>query len=525
MNQNQPIEKIKILFLASNPRETQALALDEEVREITQKIRASQHRDAFDFKQRWAVRPDDLLQAFNEEKPHIVHFSGHGTSTGEIILLDKNSQAKTISTQAIKSLFSTLKDNIRVVLLNACYSRTQAEAITEVIDCVIGMNTAIGDEAARVFSASFYRAIGFGRSVQDSFEQARVALMLEGISEEDTPEFLHLKEVNPKEIILIDNQLNFANKNLNKTVDTVDIIKFEPTQKSPIAYQKFNFKYAKVEKHKLTGLSRFIHLSPQFKIQEYRRQAKYFAENLGGGITLEMIAIPGGNFLMGATENENYSKREHPQHEVTVQPFFMSKYPITQLEWRAVATEFPEVNRSLLPSPSKFLGKDNPVEQVSWEDATEFCDRLSLGTSRDYRLPTEAEWEYACRAGTSDPYHFGETLLPELAHYQTVSNSKKTSIKGTTPVGNFNYANAFGLYDMHGNVWEWCTDNWHESYKGASKDGNPRIKNGNSQYVIRGGSWQDPTENCRSACRKPAHLDEKGFYLGFRVVLSSSKIE
>jgi hypothetical protein len=213
MSPNQSVEKIKVLFLASNPKATVRLDLDEEAREITQKVRAAEYRDALDFKQRWAVRPDDLLQALNEDKPHIVHFSGHGSNTGEIILLDSNGQPKPVNTPAIKALFLTLKDNIRVVLLNSCYSKIQAEAITEIIDCVIGMNTKIGDEAARVFAASFYRAIGFGRSIKDAFEQAKVALMFEGISEEDTPELLHREQINPKEIIFISNSSNSQVKN------------------------------------------------------------------------------------------------------------------------------------------------------------------------------------------------------------------------------------------------------------------------------------------------------------------------
>lgn len=182
--------KVKVLFLASNPVGTEHLKLDEEVRAITEKIRASEYRDLLEFVSVWAVRPDDLLQALNEHKPHIVHFSGHGSSAGEIILLDSSSKPKPVSTRAIKALFTAMKDNICVVLLNACYSKQQAEAITEVIDCAIGMNSAIGDQAAIVFAASFYRAIGFGRSVQEAFEQANVALMLEDISEENTPELL-----------------------------------------------------------------------------------------------------------------------------------------------------------------------------------------------------------------------------------------------------------------------------------------------------------------------------------------------
>ena len=136
------------------------------------------------------MRPDDLLQALNEHKPQIVHFSGHGSETGEIVLMDRNRQVKTVSAEALKMLFTTLKDNIRVVVLNACYSEKQAQAIAEVIDCVVGMSTAIGDDAAIIFAASFYRAIGFGRSIKEAFDQGKTALMLEGIPEASTPQLL-----------------------------------------------------------------------------------------------------------------------------------------------------------------------------------------------------------------------------------------------------------------------------------------------------------------------------------------------
>ena len=189
-NRGVYLAKIKVLFLSANPAGTPPLALDEEMREITHKIRASEHRDSVELISRWAVRPDDLLQALNEHKPHIVHFSGHGSSTDEIILLDNDRNPKPVSKAALESLFRTLKDNVEVVILNACYSRPQAEAITQVIDCAIGMNKAIGDQASIVFAASFYRAIGFGRSVQEAFDQGKTALLLEGIPEEKTPELL-----------------------------------------------------------------------------------------------------------------------------------------------------------------------------------------------------------------------------------------------------------------------------------------------------------------------------------------------
>ena len=195
--------KTKILFLASNPKDVTSLNLDEEIRSITTKIRASEHRDALDLISRWAVRPDDLLQELNAHKPTVVHFSGHGSSSGELVLMDDLRQAKTVSPNALKALFSTLRDNVRLVVLNACYSNTQAEAIAQVIDCVIGMNTSIGDNAAITFAASLYRAIGFGRSVKESFEQGKVSLMLESILEEDTPELLVREGVDPASVYLM----------------------------------------------------------------------------------------------------------------------------------------------------------------------------------------------------------------------------------------------------------------------------------------------------------------------------------
>jgi hypothetical protein len=194
-------EKIKILFVAADP--TATLMLDEEIREITQKILASQHRDTLDIKYTLAARPDDLLQAFNQHKPHIVHFSGHGSEAGEIILLDNNRHAKPVSAAALKALFTTLKDNVRVVVLNACYSRIQAEAITNSIDCTIGMSRSISDEAAIVFAAAFYRAIGFNRSLQEAFEQGMVALQLAGIPEHTTPHLLTKAGIDPAQIHLI----------------------------------------------------------------------------------------------------------------------------------------------------------------------------------------------------------------------------------------------------------------------------------------------------------------------------------
>ncbi|MEQ8957287.1 MAG: formylglycine-generating enzyme family protein, partial [Coleofasciculus sp. C2-GNP5-27] len=168
-------------------------------------------------------------------------------------------------------------------------------------------------------------------------------------------------------------------------------------------------------------------------------EAEFFREGLGNDVTLDMVAIPEGTFQMGSPETEKgHEDDESPQHQVTVTRFFLGKYPITQAQWQAVAN-LPQVNRELDPDPSRFKGADRPVEQVSWSDCVEFGERLSQYTGRDYRLPSEAEWEYACRAGTTTPFHFGETITTDLANYNGNytygAGAKGKYRQETTPVG------------------------------------------------------------------------------------------
>ncbi len=270
--------------------------------------------------------------------------------------------------------------------------------------------------------------------------------------------------------------------------------------------------------------------SPQITINRTSHKAKYFTEDLGNGVTLEMVAIPDGTFLMGSPESEEESyDDERPQHEVTVQPFFMGKYPITQAQWLAVATNLPQVNRELNPNPSRFKGDNLPVESVSWDEAVEFCARLSNKTAKNYRLPSEAEWEYGCRASTTTQFHFGETITPELANYDG-NHIYGSGLKGeyreqTTPVGSFEVANLFGLFDMHGNVLEWCADQWYGNYEGAPSDASSQLSedNNNQKGLLRGGSWGSHPRNCRSAFRSSYDPDNSHDYLGFRVVVSGAR--
>ncbi|NJO74946.1 MAG: formylglycine-generating enzyme family protein [Leptolyngbyaceae cyanobacterium RM1_406_9] len=257
-------------------------------------------------------------------------------------------------------------------------------------------------------------------------------------------------------------------------------------------------------------------------------QAWQLIEDLGNDIALEIVQIPGGSFVMRAPKSETSSSdSERPKHQVSVPPFFMGKYPVTQAQWKAVAA-MPQVNRELDPDPSRFKGSDRPVESISWLDAVEFCDRLSQYTGKHYRLPSEAEWEYACRAGTTTPFHFGETITPNLANYNgdyTYGDGPKGVYRQeTTPVGSFGVANAFGLYDMHGNVWEWCQDHWHSDYEGAPTDGSAWLsKDKNAGHILRGGSWSSNPRNCRSAARDYSSPDSHYSKLGFRVVCSAPR--
>ena len=254
-------------------------------------------------------------------------------------------------------------------------------------------------------------------------------------------------------------------------------------------------------------------------VEEKCCRARQFVEDLGNGVQLEMVEIPAGRFLMGSpTGEEGRRDSEGPQHWVTVPSFYFGKYAVTQEQWEAIADS----------NPSFFNGKKLPVEKVSWREAAEFCQKLSQKTGREYRLPSEAEWEYACRAGTMTPFYSGETLTADIANYRATTTYASAPTgpyrKRTTDVGSFP-PNAFGLYDMHGNVWEWCADGWHESYENAPSDTTVWLDSDRSpSRVLRGGSWSYSPRGCRSACRYQYHSVRRYDFLGFRVVCGPLRI-
>jgi len=261
------------------------------------------------------------------------------------------------------------------------------------------------------------------------------------------------------------------------------------------------------------------------RVKKETGSAGIFKEDLGGAI-LEMVGIPGGTFTMGSPNNEaDHATHEGPQRNVTINAVLMGKYPVTQSQWQSVA-KLPKIKADLQPAPSHFKGADLPVEQVSWNDTVEFCARLSKETGREYRLPSEAEWEYACRAGTTTPFHFGSTLTTNLANYDGTytygSGSKGEYRRQPKAVGSFS-PNAFGLYDLHGNVWEWCLDYSHDNYQGAPSDGSAWIFGGDANApLLRGGSWNSNPASCRSAYRAWDGPGNRRNFFGFRVVCGST---
>jgi formylglycine-generating enzyme required for sulfatase activity len=279
--------------------------------------------------------------------------------------------------------------------------------------------------------------------------------------------------------------------------------------------------------------------------------AAMFTEALGLGAGLDMVSVPAGSFTMGSPADEPERRtNEQPQHQVTLAAFFIGASSVTQAQWAAVVSAHPDrIHQDLDPSPAFFKGIELPVESITWNDAEEFCLRLAAVTGRAYRLPSEAEWEYACRAGTTTPFNFGPTITPELANYcgtggavcgdsdgksvaSEVYNDVKYGSGGydqgptgvfratTTRPGTFP-PNRFGLYDMHGNVWEYCLDKVTDSYTDVPLDGAAYLSGPrDAQRILRGGSWSHNPAICRSAYRDSIDPGSSGWQgrIGLRVV-------
>jgi hypothetical protein len=332
-------DKVRLLFLAANPKDSSQLRLDEEIREIQAKIRAAEFRDSFELVSRWAVRPLDLLQAFNEVRPQIVHFSGHGNRKAQLVLENDEGNSQPVSEAALVSLFRNVKDDVRLVLLNACHSEAQGRAISEQIECTVGMTVTIGDEAAVVFASTFYGALAFGLSVGQAFEQGRTALMLQGIPEENTPVLLTRPGTDALAISFVDR------RPVNPVLPPIalEILRSAVESNSPVNFVRydggvavlagakqfdcqFDLEKAALLQHAITMLIQVGWLKPRDEELHYVTQAGYEAAR-------KLIGQPGPSFLqvkeqMPALIAEMKKDLEGNQGKFVREFFVMSKQHI-----------------------------------------------------------------------------------------------------------------------------------------------------------------------------------------------------
>jgi len=329
---------------------------------------------------------------------------------------------------------------------------------------------------------------------------------------------------------VLDKMIHTAVKHryINVTEVLKDLNTAPPSTGKPKAIAK-NSLYIKLKKFKFETVNLKVTGSKQaglfgrktganITLEKQTYQVDYFIDAPVTDLMIEMIKVPNGNFLMGSplTADEQV-KDENPQHSVNVPAFFMGRYPVTQIHWEMVMDN----------NPSQFKGANLPVENVSWHDAQEFCHKLSEVTGKPYRLPTEAEWEYACRAGTTTPFYFGEVITADIANFNgqvSYGGAPKSKYRLQTTEVNTFPPNAFGLFDMHGNVWEWCQDEAHDHYRNAPTDGSAwettTTSNGNRSRVLRGGAWNSNPSNCRSAFRNGYFPDSRFDRCGFRIAFS-----
>jgi formylglycine-generating enzyme required for sulfatase activity len=270
-------------------------------------------------------------------------------------------------------------------------------------------------------------------------------------------------------------------------------------------------------KDALQPLNQVLTLDPQ-NAEALRLKDKisaYYAPTLTNSLKMLLVRIEPGEFMMGSASTETGHAIDETQHRVKItRAYMLGAYPVTQSQWSAL----------MAVNPSKFKGDDLPVESVSWDDAVQFCEKLSTKEQKHYRLPTEAQWEYACRAGTTTPFYSGPTISGDLANYDAKTaygnGVKGTSRMKTTPVGTFK-PNAWGLFDMCGNVNEWCSD-WYSPYPAgdAVDPTGPETPSAPTSWrVLRGGSWGSTPTQCRSGARYKSAPDNHFDFYGFRVAL------
>ena len=470
-------DRVRVLVVTANPLGSSPLQLDREVKIIDEALRRSRKRNNFEVEYRLAATPSELRRALLDVEPHVLHFSGHGAGNqgllfvsdesagslyrspeGEVRTQSDANEIRYVPADPLARLLGLCDEHLECVVLNACYSDIQGNAIAAYIPITIGSRDQIADRVAIKFAQGFYDAIGAGRSYEKAFQWGQVAI-----------------------------EFDLANQESAKILVLRKKGEITPHLPTPNPSQEGN------------GATR-------------NRAGETRSLDLGNGVSLTLVYIPGGTFWMGSKDDDpEADDYEKPRHQVTLPAFWMGETPVTQGQYQAVRGSNPSHSQGDL---------DRPVELVSWNDADRFCQELSRKLSQEIiSLPSESQWEYACRGGTDTRYFFGDDAaqLGNYAWYYGNSGNETHPVKQKKP-------NAWGLYDMHGNVWEWCADQWHDNYQGAPTNGSAWLSSDESKIrLLRGGSWGSYAKYCRSAYRLHYAPDVRLSYSGFRVVCRASR--
>ena len=526
--------------------------MDEEVREIGKALRRSTYRDDFTIYTQWAVSLRDLRWALLHYEPQIVHFCGHGEKDG-LMVEDEQGNAVLVPSEALTELFRLFKHHIECVFLNACYSQTQAEGITEHIPYVIGIRQGIQDRAAIEFAVGFYDALGAKKSIDEAFEFGRNAIQLSNIPEDLSPVLNRKSDISEQisKIIELRTQWNLLDEKISRLLRERKL-ETRSDEMLRIEYILADTKYERqLVEQKLKDLGGQIvdgqdNATDHGIIQEKITQPTKVKDNI---ITVliprreilvfgeKYVFIHQGIFPMGS---DNGYPHEQPRHPVDVPTFFLEATPVTNRYFSMFIEEtqyITTIERSGMGlwlqngewqptimanfrhprgANSSIEEQENyPVVQVSWYDAKAYCEWLSKKTKLLFDLPTEAEWEYAAAGRDGHLWAFGNVFLPQKANLEST---------GMTPIGWFD-PNEFGLYDMTGNVYEWCADWFANTWKDAGHqlNGTPTVApKGPSKgecRVLRGGAWFDNREHGRCANRFSAAPYLGAANWGFRCCL------
>ena len=448
----------------------------------------------------------------------LVFFAGHGlTIDGEGYLMpsDGNNERTGIAMSWLRARMAKCEATSKVLILDACHSGKAVRGVT-------GIAPSLAQGAATlVFASCAAKQVSYAAEGGHGVFTSALLKGLSGLADANadqtiTATELHRYVQDVMEKWEIDTGKTQTPQMSPKEAGAVPIAWVSQTStETPVAGASVRLPKGWTSERRRVKVA-----TPE---GEQQKEITYYRNTIG----MEFVQVPPGEFMMGGDQSpedvarlassdfaKDWCKNEHPQHKVKLtKGFFLGTCEVTQEQYEKVVGE----------NPANFKGDKNPVEKVSWNDAVEFCKRLSQKEGITYGLPSEAQWEYACRAGSTTPFYFGKTISTEQVNYDgdyTYDTGRKgTDREKTTPVGTFP-ANAFGLHDMHGNVWEWCQDVWHESYEGAPADGSAWIVGGDQERrVCRGGAWYYNPWFCRSARRcgyAPAYRD---YDLGFRCVL------